>query len=98
MANLPENSKNQSRNFPLQSDSTCHRTPPRSEAPNPELGDFEDESETENKYELLNHSSVDSLKADFEQEDVEDRSDEEGEDNRDTDELMEWCKEVRSRG
>ena len=40
---------------------------------------------------LLNH--FDSLKADFEQEDVVDWSDEEGEDNGDMDELMEWCKE-----
>ena len=47
--------KNQSKNFPLQSDSTHHPTPPRSEAPSPELSDFEDESETENKYELSNH-------------------------------------------
>ena len=62
--------KNQSRtfNFPFQSDSTPHPTPPRSEVPSPELSDFEDESETNNKYELLNH--FDSLKADFEQEDV----------------------------
>ena len=60
--------KNQSRTFPFQSDSTPHPTPPRSEAPSPELSDFEDESETNNKYELLNH--FDSLKADFEQEDV----------------------------
>ena len=88
--------KNQSRNFPLQYDSTSHPTPPRSKAPNPELGDFEDELETENKYQLLNH--FDSIKSDFEQEDVEDRSDEAGEDNGDTDELMERCKEVRSHG
>ena len=64
---------------------------PRSEAPSPELSDFEDESETNNKYESLNH--FDSLKADFEQEDVVDWSYEEGEDNGDMDELMEWCKE-----
>ena len=37
-----------------------------------------------------------SIKVDFEQEDVEDWSDGEEEDNRDTDELMEWCKEVWS--
>ena len=61
--------KNQSRTFPLQSsDSTPYPTPPQSEAPSPELSDFEDELETNNKYELLNH--FDSLKADFEQEDV----------------------------
>ena len=83
--------KNQSKAFPLQSDSTPHPTPPRSEAPSPELSDFEDESETNNKYELLNHFN--SLKADFEQEDVVDWSDEEEEDNGDMDELMEWCKE-----
>ena len=40
--------KNQSRTFPLQSDSTPHPTPPRSEAPSPELSDFEDELETNN--------------------------------------------------
>ena len=45
----------------------------------------------------MNYQTIfDSIKADFEQENVEDWSDEEGEDNRDTDELMEWCKKVWS--
>ena len=45
----------------------------------------------------MNYQTIfDSIKADFDQEDVENWSDEEGEDNGDTDELMEWCKEVRS--
>ena len=57
---------NQSKNFPSHSDSTPHPTPPRSEAPSPELREFDDdELEMENEFELLNH--FDSLKADFEQ-------------------------------
>ena len=45
----------------------------------------------------MNYQTIfDSIKADFDQDDVENCSDEEGEDNGDTDELMEWCKEVRS--
>ena len=47
--------KNQSRSFPSQSDSTPHPTPPRSEAPSPDLSEVEDELETKNEYELLNY-------------------------------------------
>ena len=78
--------KNQSKNFPSHSDSTPHPTPPRSEAPSPELREFDDELEMENEFELLNH--FDSLKADFEQREY--WSDEEGEDDGDMDE---WCKD-----
>jgi hypothetical protein len=83
--------KNQSRNLPSHSDSTPHPTPPQSEAPSPELSEVEDDLEAENDSEILNH--FDSLKADFQQENVEDWSDEEGEDVGDMDELMELCKE-----
>ncbi|KAF8235695.1 hypothetical protein L208DRAFT_1255290, partial [Tricholoma matsutake] len=75
--------KNQSRNLPSHSDSMPYPTPPRSEAPSPEL--------SENDSELSNH--FDSLKADFQQENVEDWSDEESEDVGDMDELIELCKE-----
>ena len=47
--------KNQSKSFPSQSDSTPHPTPPRSEAPSPDLSEVEDELETKNEYELLNY-------------------------------------------
>jgi hypothetical protein len=87
--------KNQSRDLPSHSDSTPHPTPPQSEAPSPELSEVEDdlEPEADNDSELLNH--FDSLKADFQQENVEDWSDdsEEGEDVGGMDELMELCKE-----
>lgn len=82
--------KNQSRNLPSHSDSTPHPTPPRSEAPSPELSEVEDDLEAENDSELLNY--FDSLKADFQQENVEDWSDEET-DVGDMDELMELCRE-----
>jgi hypothetical protein len=49
------------------------------------LSEVEDDSESENKYPIRNH--FDSLKADFEQEDVEDWSDEEN--DGEMDELME---------
>jgi hypothetical protein len=56
------------------------------------LSEDEDDMEPENNFKFLNH--FDSLKADFQQENVEDWSDEGGEDDvGDTDELMEWCKE-----
>jgi hypothetical protein len=81
--------KNQSKNLPSHSDSTPHHTPPRSGAPSPELNEVEEDSESENKYPIRNH--FDSLKADFEQEDIEDWSDEEN--DGEMDELTEWCKE-----
>lgn len=84
--------RNQSRNSPSQSDSTPHPTPPRSEAPSPESSEVEDDLEAEDNFGFLNH--FDSLKADFQQEDMEDWSDEEdGEDGEDMDELMELCQE-----
>ena len=71
--------KNQSRNLPSHCDSTPHPTPaPRSKVPSPELSasevnsDSETNSDTEND-ENLNY--FDSLKADFQQENVEDWSD-----------------------
>jgi len=82
--------KNQSRNLPSHSDSTPHPTPPQSEAPSPELSEVKDDLEAENDSELLNY--FDSLKADFQQENVEDWSDEET-DVGNMDELMELCRE-----
>ena len=84
--------KKQSRNSPSQSDTTPHPTPPRSEAPSPECSEVEDDLEDGDDFEFLNH--FDSLKADFQQEDVEDWSDEDDEEaGGDMDELMELCRE-----
>jgi len=55
--------KHRSRNSPLQSDSTPHLTPPRSEAPSPECSDVEDDLEDGDDFEFFNR--FDSLKADF---------------------------------
>jgi hypothetical protein len=85
--------KNQFKNLPSHSDSTPHPTPPRSQAPSPELSEVEDELlEMGNDYELLNH--FDSLKADFEQEDHDEEywSDDDGEDDGDI-MMDEWCKD-----
>jgi hypothetical protein len=65
--------KHQSRNSPSQSDSTPRPTPPQSGAPSPECSDVEDDLKDRDDFKFFNH--FDSLKADFEQEDVEDWSD-----------------------
>ncbi|KAM6493443.1 hypothetical protein JOM56_011577 [Amanita muscaria] len=82
--------KNQSRNSPLQSDSTPHPTPPRSQAPSPEPCSevlVDDDLEGEDDFENMNY--FDSLKADYQREDAEDGSDEEDS----GDELMELRRE-----
>ena len=84
--------KKQSRNSPSQSDSTPHPTPPQSEAPSQECSEVEDDLEDGGDFDFLNH--FDSLKADFQQEDVEDWSDDDDDEaGGDMDELMELCPE-----
>ena len=84
--------KKQSRNSPSQSDSTPHPTPPRSEAPSPECSEVDDDLEDGDDFDFLNH--FDSLKADFQQVDVEDWSDDDDDEaGGDMDELMELCQE-----
>ena len=84
--------KKQSRNSPSQSDSTPHPTPPRSEAPSPECSEVDDDLEHGDDFDFLNH--FDSLKADFQQVDVEDWSDDDDDEaGGDMDELMELCRE-----
>src|SRR5882724_9149440 len=79
--------KIQSRNLPSQYDSTCHSTPPQSEALSPVCSEDEVDLEDKNEFENLNH--FDSLKVDFQQEGVEDWSDEDDEEaGGDMDELM----------
>ena len=82
--------KHQSRNSPLQSNSTPHPTLSRSEAPSPECSEVEDDLEDGDDFKIFNH--LDSLKAGFQQEDVEDWSDDDDEEaGGDMDELMELC-------
>ena len=84
--------KKQSRNSPLQSDSTPHPTSPRSEAPSPECSEVDDDLEDGDDFDFLNY--FDSLKADFQQVDVEDWSDDDDDEaGGDMDELMELCRE-----
>ena len=75
----------------MQSDSTPHPTLPRSEAPSPECSEVDDDLEDGNDFDFLNH--FDSLKADFQQVDVEDWSDDDDDEaGGDMDELMELCR------